>query len=107
MSKFWGLHICLSTFSFSIIKTYDENSGVTNYLYTQNVIHKIISLPKLSYKTNTLSGMSIVTKTMNQIGPCVYTRYNENMYKKHTTHKSLNSDNENSFSITLVLKNKL
>ena len=55
----------------------------SHYLPTQNVIHKIISLPKLSYKTNTPSGMSIVTKTMNQIGPCVYTRYNENMYKKH------------------------
>ena len=50
-----------------------------NYLH--NVIHKIISLPKLSYKTNLSSGMPIVTKIMNQIGPCVYTRYNENMYK--------------------------
>ena len=59
------------------------NSGVTHYLPTQNVIHKKISLPKLSYKTNTPSGMSIVTKTMNQIGPCVYTRYNESMYKKN------------------------
>ena len=42
-----------------------------------------MSLPKLSYKTNTPSEMPIVTKTMNQIGPCVYTRYNEKMYKKH------------------------
>ena len=49
--------------------------------------------------------MPIVTKTMNQIGPCVYTRYNENMYKKHTTHKSLNSYNEYNFQITHVLKN--
>ena len=35
-----------------------------------------------TYKTNTPSGMPIFTKTMNQIGPYVYTRYNENMYKK-------------------------
>ena len=55
----------------------------SHYLPTQNVIHKIISLPKLSYKTNTQSGMSIVTKIMNQISPCVYSMYNQNMYKKH------------------------
>ena len=45
------------------------------------------SLPKLSYKTNTLSEMPIVTKTMNQIGPCVYISYNENVYHKRRTHK--------------------
>ena len=56
----------------------------SHIIYLQkNVIHKIISLPKLSYKTNIPSEMPIVTKTMNQKGPCVYTRYNENMYKKH------------------------
>ena len=73
---------------FSIIKAYDGNSGITHYLPTQDVIHKIISLPKLSYKTNTPSGMLIVTKTMNQIGHCVITMYKENMYKKirHINH---------------------
>ena len=65
----------------------------------------IIPLPKLSYKTNTSSRMPIFTKTMNQIGSCVYIRYNENMYKKHATHKSFNLDNENRFKITPVFKN--
>ena len=37
-------HICFNPFGFSIIKTYDGNSGVTYYLPIQNVIHKIISL---------------------------------------------------------------
>ena len=83
ITTLFPFHICFSHFDFSIIKTYDGNSGVTHYLPTQNVIHKIISLPKLSFKTNTPSGMPIVIKTMNQISPCVYTRYNENMYKKH------------------------
>ena len=38
-------HIFFSPFCFSIIKTYDENSEITHYLPTKNVIHKIILLP--------------------------------------------------------------
>ena len=44
-------HICFSPFGFSIIKTYDGNSGVTHYLPTQNVIHKIILLPNATNPT--------------------------------------------------------
>ena len=48
-------HICFSHFDFFITKTDDENSRFRHYLPTQNVIYKIISLPKLSYKTNSQS----------------------------------------------------